>query len=86
MRLLEVYQKAYIRDKSYTAWINGSYSAVAYKVVLGNAFGDSKTTEDYPNWDDPIKHNVSVVKNNEIEARKEQLRQNAWFSNMLHKK
>lgn len=90
MRLLEVYQKAYLRNVSYTAWLNGNYAMVAHSLSLSNAFAKKgEETKEFPQWKDPIPK-ISKVKitkeNREIEARKEQLRQNAWFANMLHKK
>lgn len=90
MRLLEVYQKAYLRNVSYTAWLNGNYAMVAHSLSLSNAFAKKgEKTKEFPQWQDPIPKisRVKITKENrEIEARKEQLRQNAWFANMLHKK
>ena len=40
MRLLEVYQKAYYRNTSYSAWLQGQYNQVAYGVVMSNAFAN----------------------------------------------
>lgn len=90
MRLLQVYQKAYLRDKSYTAWLNSYFAMVAHSLSLSNAFKKKgEQYEKYPDWEDPIEKlgKPKITKENrEIEARKEQQRQNAWFSNILHKK
>lgn len=90
MRLLQVYQKAYLRDKSYTAWLNGNFVMVAHGLALSNAFKkQGEQDKQYPEWEDPIEKlsKPKITKENrEIEARKEQQRQNAWFSNILHKK
>lgn len=90
MRLLEVYQKAYLRNVSYTAWFNGNYAMVAQSLSLANAFAKkNEKAKEFPQWQDPIPKmgRTKITKENrEIEARKEQLRQNAWFANMLHKK
>lgn len=90
MRLLEVYQKAYIRDSSYKAWLNGNYNMVAHSLSLSNAFANKgEKTKEYPQWKDQISQysRTKITKESrEIEARKEQLRQNAWLSNRLHSK
>ena len=63
MRLLNVYQKAYLRDRDYSAWANGQYANIAFSVVMANAFskkGQSKA--EYPKYSDPIdKIEVSVT-------------------------
>lgn len=91
MRLLEVYQKAYLRDVSYRSWQQGLYNYIAYDTKYYNTWGKKKgeRNRQYPDWKDPIPKisRTKITKENrEIEARKEQLRQNAWFANMLHKK
>lgn len=90
MRLLDVYQKAYMRNMSYTAWLNGNFTMVAHSFALANAFAKKgEKTQEYPQWKDPTAQfdRPKITKENrEQEARKEQLRQNAWFANMLHKK
>lgn len=90
MRLLDAYQKAYMRDRSYTAWLNGNYTMVAHSIAFSNAFAKKgQKQQEYPQWKDPMERysKPKITKENrEVEARKEQLRQNAWFANMLHKK
>ena len=55
MRLLEVYQKAYYRDRSYNAWLQGQYNQVAYGVVMSNAFAKKGSKQaEYPQWKDPF--------------------------------
>ena len=90
MRLLEVYQKAYYRDRSYNAWLQGQYNQVAYGVVLSNAFAKkgSKQSE-YPQWKDPFEkfNKPKITKDNlEEEFRQSQANQNAWLKNILHGK
>ena len=87
MRLLEVAQKAYYRDKSYTAWVQGQYNSIGFGIVLSNAFAKkgSKKAE-YPKWNDPFEKDkkLEIKKENvEYEFRKSQAEQNAWLSNML---
>lgn len=93
MRLLECYQKAYYRDKSYTAWINGSHVFEAHSKVIYNGFGRSKgaKAEQYAEWKDPIpdkpkKHKSQMsVDDVELEYRKSQAEQNSWLASMLRK-
>ena len=85
MRLLEVAQKAYIRDKSYTAWVNGQYSAKAFSLSLNNAFAKKGTPpEQYSQWKDPFEkfNKPKITKDNlEEEFRKQQLMQQNWLFN-----
>lgn len=89
MRLLQVYQKAYMRDKSYTAWLNGNYTMVAHSLSLSNAFAKKgEKTKEFPQWKDPIEKmdKPKITKDNlEEEFRKQQCRQSAFISDMLKK-
>lgn len=85
MRLLEVYQKAYLRDKSYTAWTSGQYNYVAFSITMANAFAKKgQKKEEYPKWTDPIekieKPDPRKLKM-EYEYRKQQAEQQAWLFN-----
>ena len=90
MRLLECYQKAYYRDKSYTAWLNGAYVFEAQSKVIYNGFGRSKgqKAQQYNDWVDPVPQkekpqmNIDDV---ELEYRRLQAEQQNWFANMLRK-
>lgn len=90
MRLLECYQKAYYRDKSYTAWLNGAYVFEAQSKVIYNGFGRSKgqKAQQYNDWVDPVPQkekpqmNIDDV---ELEYRISQAEQQNWFANMLRK-
>ena len=90
MRLLEAYQKAYIRDKSYTAWINGVHTFEANSKVSYNENRTKRSdkAQEYSDWKDPInKKKKKITKENlEQEFRKEQFNQNAWLHNALNKK
>ena len=90
LRLLEAYQKAYTRDKSYTAWLNGAYifEASNKAVSNGNRTKKSDPVEQYADWKDPIpkKKKIITQENLEEEFRNEQFNQNAWIHNMLHNK
>ena len=85
MRLLEVAQKAYYRDRSYTAWLQGQYNQVAYGVVMANAFAKKGSKQaEYPQWKDPFEkfNKPKITKNNlEEEFRKQQSMQQAWLFN-----
>lgn len=85
IRLLKVYQKAYLDNKSYTAWVNGNYTNVAYSIALSNAFAKkgAKPVE-YPQWKSPFEKlgKKKITKENlEQEFRKQQIEQNAWLFN-----
>lgn len=84
-RLLEVYQKAYYREKSYSAWLQGQYNQVAYGVVLSNAFAKKGSKQaEYPQWKDPFEKfsKPKITKDNlEYEFRKQQSMQQAWLFN-----
>lgn len=89
LRLLGVYQKAYLRDKSYTAWLNGQYNAVAYNIVMANAFAKKGTKpSEYPKWKDPIpKPQMEIITKENLEEkfRESQFKQNSWLHNILQK-
>lgn len=90
MRLLSVYQKAYIRDKSYTAWINGAFTfeANSKAIINGNRTKKTDPVEQYGEWKDPVektkKSNITR-ENAEEEFRNLQAEQNAWLRNLLNK-
>ena len=84
-RLLEVYQKAYYRNMSYGAWLQGQYNQVAYGVVMSNAFAKKGSKQaEYPQWKDPFEkfNKPKITKDNlEYEFRKQQSMQQAWLFN-----
>jgi hypothetical protein len=86
-RLLRAKQKAYLRNVSYYTWVQGQQNAVAFGVVLGNAFAKKGAKpKEYPKWKDPIpkmerKRKVITKENLEQEFRKQQIEQNAWLFN-----
>lgn len=90
LRLLEAYQKAYIRDKSYTAWLNGAYIFEANSKVSHNANRAKKSdkVEEYSQWKDPIAKKKKIItrENLEVEFRKEQFGLNAWLHDKLSDK
>lgn len=91
LRLFEAYQKAYIRDKSYTAWINGVYIFEANSKVSANANRTKRTDPvlQYESWKDPVetKRKTTTTKEElEIEFRSTQANQNAWLHDILNKK
>lgn len=83
MRLLSAYQKAHIRNQSYTAWLQGQYNYAAYGVVMANAFAKKGAKkEEYPSWVDPTEKlfKPKITRENvEQEFRKQQAQQNAWL-------
>jgi uncharacterized protein YgiM (DUF1202 family) len=89
-RLLSVYQKAFLRNQSYTAWLQGQYNSVAFGIVLNNAFGKKGAkAQEYPNWKDPIPKPMQEIitkENLENKFRQSQASQNNWLHSMLHKK
>lgn len=86
IRLLEVYQKAYMRDRSYTAWLNGAYVFEANSKAISNGNRTKKTDKvnQYSEWKDPFQklNKPKITKDNlEYEFRKQQAQQNAWLFN-----
>ena len=90
LRLIEAYQKAYMRDKSYTAWLNGAFIFEAHSKAIsnGNRTKKSDKVEEYSQWKDPVpkKKKIITKENLESEFRKEQFGQNSWLHDMLRKK
>ena len=90
VRLLGAYQKAYLRDRSYTAWINGAhfFEGANKAVANGNRTKKSDPVLQYDDWKDPIEKvnkKPKITKNNlEQEFRNMQARQSAWLHNILH--
>ena len=79
-----------MRDKSYTAWLNGARIFEANSKVSENANRTKKTdkVEQYDDWKDPfeIKSKTIITQENlESEFRKSQTNQNAWLHDMLNK-
>lgn len=87
IRLLEVYQKAYYRNISYSAWLQGAYNFEAYSKANHNLNRAKKSdpVEEYSKWKDPFerfKPKPIITKENlEYEFRKQQVEQQAWLFN-----
>jgi hypothetical protein len=83
MRLLQAYEKAYKRDKSYTAWINGAhiFEASSKAISNGNRTRQSDPVLEYGDWKDPIqKPKPKITEENiEVEFRKQQADVMAWL-------
>ena len=90
IRLLDVYQKAYLRDKSYSAWLEGKYNSIAYGITIANAFAKKGTQpKEYPNWIDPIpsvSRETITHENIEQKFREAQISQNLWLRNKINSK
>jgi hypothetical protein len=88
IRLLGVYQKAYIRDKSYTAWVHGKYNSAGFGITLSNAFAKKGTpVVEYPDWKDPLPpmpQEIITEENIEQKFRELQASQNLWLHNMIN--
>ena len=83
MRLLEVYRKAYEKDKAYTTWLNGKFNHIAFGVVLSNALAKKgSTSQEYPKWEE-INLNFDKPKINKEDVEKEyrlqQIEQQSWL-------
>lgn len=83
MRLLEVYQKAYLRHQSQVAWRQGYYNFIAHSLSLGNAFAEKgKKPKDYPEWQDPVAKLAKpkiTQENIDEEFMKQQDLESAWL-------
>ena len=88
-RLLGVYQKSFLRNQSYNAWLQGQYNFIAYNVVMANAFAKKGAKlQEYPKWKDPIpkpRTEIITKQNLEQKFRESQVKQNSWLHNILHK-
>lgn len=89
MRLLEVYQKAYMRDVSYKCWLQGQYNFMAFGITMANSFAKKGAKpKEYPEWKDPfegIKERVTA-ENLEKKQRDLQKNQNNFIRSLLNKK
>lgn len=87
MRLLQVYQKAYMRNVSYTAWCNGNYAMVAYSLALSNAFAKKgERMKEFPKWKDPMEQldRPTITEDNiEEQHRNLQCRQEAFIASII---
>jgi hypothetical protein len=85
MRLLAAYQKAFIRNQSYNAWLQGKYSFTGHSIAMANAFAKKGAKrEEFPDWKDPFEkfeRRKITEENLESEFRKQQAEQNAWLFN-----
>ena len=87
MRLFDAYQKAYYREKSFTAWMNGQYVFEGLNKAIYNGFGrqrKSDKAEEYSPWKDPMERfdKPRIAKENvEEEFRKQQADQMGWLFN-----
>lgn len=86
MRLLEAYQKAYYRDKNYTAWLQGSYSKVSVEMGVRNALAAKKKDRisEWVELKDPMEKfsKPKITEDNlENEFRKQQANQQDWLFN-----
>lgn len=84
IELLECYQKAYLRNKSYTAWLNGVHIYEAAYKAVSNCLRTKRSDpiEKYSDWKDPVESNNKkkmVIENVEKEFREQQVAQNAWL-------
>ena len=83
IRLLQAYEKAYLRYVSLRAWYQGKYDYVAYGITMHNAFlKKGQKAEDFPDYVDPIeRYEKPKIKKENVEKEYIQQRYNqqAWF-------
>lgn len=85
MRLLYCYEKAYYRDKSFTAWQNGASFFEGLNKAIYNGFlrqRKSDKAEEWLPWKDPFEDDgkPKITKENvEQEYRKQQADQMGWL-------
>ena len=83
VRLLVAYKNAYLRNVSYIAWLQGSYSFEAHSLSLSNAFAKKGSTpKQYPEWKDPVEKLRKLYtkkENYEVAHHRQQM----WFYDML---
>ena len=83
IRLLKVYQKAYLNNVSYVAWYNGMYNRIAVEIGAKNALVTKKKDriDDWIEYNSPnkqIKPKITI-ENIEMEFRKQQVEINSWL-------
>ena len=85
MRLLEVYERAYYRDRSYTAWLNGAmcFEAQSKAISNGNRSKKSDPVLEYSDWTDPwekLRPKKQVTAEQlETKFREQQIAQQNWL-------
>lgn len=95
LRLLEVYQKAYIRDRAEKAYLQAQYQAVATEVAVSNVLAtkksDKKSFSEIVAYVDPIekitqKKEPLTTKNLEVKFRQDMIEQQQWLKSILTSK
>ena len=88
VRLLAVYQKAYMRRISYESWLQGLYffEANSKAIANGNRAKRSDPIEKYNDWKDPIPKPPTSKERQEEKFRNTQVEQNLWLHNMINNK
>ena len=85
MRLLSAYQKAFIKNQSYNAWLQRLYNSEAGYVAVRNNLATKKTEQiKYGDYVDSMAkfEKPKITKENlENEFRKQLAEQNAWLFN-----
>jgi hypothetical protein len=79
IRLLNAYEKAYYRNISYNAWVQGNYEMFATEKGVRNAIATKKEHIDR-NWVDYIDPIEKALKTrSKLDPKKEQKNQENWF-------
>lgn len=81
LKLLNRYQTAYMRNKSYEAWLHGYYVFEAMSKAIYNSFGRKQGDEpqQYGKWVEPFERIKQANETLEEKFRREQYEQNAWL-------
>ena len=90
LRLLEVYQKAYLRDCSYRAWVIGSNVNKALSKYFENDHSKKRTVSfEWEDYKDPIeklfKPKTISKEQMEVEFRQRQAQDKAFVQKILHR-
>jgi hypothetical protein len=94
MRLLSVYQKAYLRDRAEKIYMQANYQSVAMEIAVGNALATKKSNKhsfgEIVKYKDPIekiadKQEKITKENLETKFRQDMMKQQNWLRNILKK-
>jgi hypothetical protein len=81
VRLIGAYEKAYYRNLTFSAWVQGNYQMIAVEKGARNALASKKEHIDrtWVEYIDPVEKAMKT--RSKIDPKKEQKNQEKWFFN-----
>ena len=86
-KLFEVYEKAYYRNLSYTAWLNGKYIFMSVQLGVSNCLVDKESKmQDYIDYKDPFPQKEDKVTKDNVEEKHRNLmvQEAEWLNKLLN--